>query len=231
MEGCCTDVDEVRRDLHRVTEREPERLNARQSPRGLAHRARDGLRGLERPAQVEVERDERTAHSDQHGSRPRVELRGAVRRRELRGGDPPAELLEPAAAVERRLPTRADVPVEKDRQPELLPDSPRDRPRDGRRPPEVLGRERDDRNDVRGTDSGVDAPVSTQVDPPSRLVDPGDEPVLEGALVADERDDRAVVVGIDVNVENPPACARECRRDRVEGGASSRNSTWRRIGP
>ena len=63
------------------------------------------------------------------------------------------------------------------------------------------------------------ARVEPQVDSPSRLVDTRDEPILECALVADERDHGAMMVGVEVHVEHLPARRRERRRDCVDGGA------------
>ena len=61
--------------------------------------------------------------------------------------------------------------------------------------------------------------MAPQVDEPACLIDPRDKTVLERTLVADERDDRPIVVRVEVGVENAGAGARECvgnrRDDRV----------------
>ena len=55
----------------------------------------------------------------------------------------------------------------------------------------------------------MDTFVRSQVDSPARLVDTRDEPLLDPAVIADEGDDGAVVVTVDVRVEHPRARARE----------------------
>ena len=61
--------------------------------------------------------------------------------------------------------------------------------------------DRHERHDVGGADSRVRAFVPPQVDPVARAGDPGEERLDELGLVADEREDRAVVVGVGVDVE------------------------------
>ena len=58
--------------------------------------------------------------------------------------------------------------------------------------------------------------VTTQVDEPARLVDAPDEAVFQRLLVADERDDRAVVVRVEVDVEDASARAAERRRNGID---------------
>ena len=85
-----------------------------------------------------------------------------------------------------------------------------------RAPARVAGAERHDRHDVRGPDARMDAVVRAQVDPSARLADPGDEPVLERLVVADQREHRTVVVAVDMRVEHTRARARERVRDRSD---------------
>ncbi len=61
--------------------------------------------------------------------------------------------------------------------------------------------DRHERHDVGGADSRVRALMPAQVDPLARAGDPGEERVYELVLVPDEREDRAVVVGVRVDVE------------------------------
>ena len=61
--------------------------------------------------------------------------------------------------------------------------------------------DRDDRDDVRGADPRVRADVQAQVDPVPRAHDSGEQRVDELLVAADEREDRAVVVLVDVHVE------------------------------
>jgi len=63
------------------------------------------------------------------------------------------------------------------------------------------------------------AGVEPEIDPPSRLVDAADQAVLERLLVPDEGDHGAVVIGVEVDVEDARASRGECCRDRVDGGA------------
>ena len=219
MERGRAHVHEVRRHLHAIAERQTECLDARQATGRLAHHPGDRLRILERALELEVERDKRRTHTEEHGAGPRVETRGAVRGRELRCGYPPAKLLEAPAPIERRRPSLADVAVEKNRKPELVGHPACNGVRHRHRIPDVGGVQRHDGHDVRGTHPRVRAGVEPEIDPPSRLVDARDETVLEGALVPDERDDGTVVIGVEVDVEHARASLGERRRDRVDGGA------------
>ena len=82
---------------------------------------------------------------------------------------------------------------------------------------ELLGPHRDDGNDVRGADARVHALVPSQVDSLARAGDPVDERLDELRLRSRDREDRSVMVGIDVDVEHvrvPPERVAE-RRDRL----------------
>ena len=68
---------------------------------------------------------------------------------------------------------------------------------------QVVGLDRDDRNDVRGADPRMRAVVPAQVDPLARARDPRQQRLHELVRLADEREDGAVVVRVDVHVEQP----------------------------
>ena len=106
------------------------------------------------------------AHAEQHRAGRGSSRRGPERRRELAGVDPPLQLVRPAAPEERGPAPAADLAVEKDREPELLP-HPSRRPRARRRLPARGRRPRAGTtgHDVRRADARVDAVVAPQVDP------------------------------------------------------------------
>lgn len=219
MERCRAEVDEVRRHLDVIANRETERLDAWQAAGRLAHRPRDGLRVLERATELEVERNERRPHADEHDPRSWVDAGRPVRRRQLGRGDPPSELLEPAPPVERGPPPLADLAVEEDRESELVTHSACDGVRHGDRLRQSVGRQRHHRDNVRRAHARMGAGMEPEIDPSPRLVDARDQPVLDRALVSDERDHGAVVIGVEVNVEHSPASGSERRCDRVHRGA------------
>jgi ubiquinone/menaquinone biosynthesis C-methylase UbiE len=161
--------------------------------------------------QLEVERDERRAHAEEDGAPRRVEPARAEGRLELSRVEPPLELVRPTAPEEGRSTTAADLPVEEDRKPELVSHPRADRVGDVDRAVEVRRFEWDERHDVRCADARMDAFVRPQVDPSARLVDPEDESVLDRPLVSHEREDRPVVVDVDVRVQH----ARTRSRERV----------------
>ena len=118
-----------------------------------------------------------------------------------------------AAAVEGR--PALGRRVEEDRQPELVADR-RPTTRGRRlRARQVVRAERHDRDDVGGADPRVRAVVSPQVDSLDRDADARDERVDELVLRPDEREDRAVVVGVGVDVEQTRVRA-ERVADRID---------------
>ena len=90
-----------------------------------------------------------------------------------------AQLVEPAASVERRPPAGRQLSVEKDRQPELVPDALGDRPRRLARVRAPLGFERDQRHDVDDPDTGVGSLMLLEVDGAPGERDPREQPFLE----------------------------------------------------
>ena len=84
----------------------------------------------------------------------------------------------------------------------------------GARPLEVAGLERHDRDDVGGADPRVGTVVQAQVDPLDRRRDPCEQRVGQLLLAPDEREDRAVVVDVGVDVEQPRVRPRAPSRSR-----------------
>ena len=211
-----TEVEDVRGDLHgAAAQEEPERLDPRQTTRRLAYGGGHFARVVERPpVQDDVEREERRANPDEHGARARIELPRPVRRFELAALDAPLERGRPAAPVERRAAPLAKRPVEEDGQPELVPDAPRDGARDRFRALEVLPGKRHHGNDVCRSHSRMDPVVPPEVDRAARFGDARDETVLERPLVSEQREHRAVVVRVEVPVDEAGTESREPKPDR-----------------
>src|SRR5207247_2113292 len=115
--------------------------------------------------EVDVERDQRPARTDDDAARVLVEPRRPIVRAKLARIDAALELLWTSAPVERRASLRCGVAVEEHRQPQLGPDPVRKPQRAISRPLAVFGIEGDDRHDVRSPDSGMSAFVAAQVDP------------------------------------------------------------------
>ena len=210
------EVDDVRRDLDGAAQLQPERLHPGEPARRLANRSGHVLRDLERPQELDVEREEWRPHADEH--RARVEQRGPVRRYELARIDPSLELAWPSPAVERRAAPVGERPIQEHRRAELVAEPPSDGARDGLRSIAVFRPHGHDRDDVGGTDARMHPVVAPQVDRLPRNRDAGDEPVLEAAVVPDEREHRAVVIGVDVRVEEPRASRPEGRSDGLDDG-------------
>jgi hypothetical protein len=75
-----------------------------------------------------------------------------------------------------------------------------------------------DRRDVDRADVGVLAPAVGDVDAGRGDLEAGEERVCERARTAGEGEDGAVVVGVDVDVEEPRARGLEGLADRVDDG-------------
>ena len=102
---------------------------------------------------------------------------------------------------------------------------------------EVRRRDRNDRDDVRGADPRMRPFVPPQVDPLTRHLDRRDQPADERGLLADDRENRPVVVGVRVHVEQP-ACSDSARpiasivsasRPSEKFGTDSSGSTLRTL--
>ena len=169
------------------------------SPDGAGDGSRDG--DVVR-REVEVVRDQRVPSADEHPPAARVDFARAGVRDELPRVDPPRELLQAAAPEEDRSSTVRHVAVEEHRQPELAADSSRE-----------LARRRDARaagpsgsSGTSGTTSAAPmrgcTPTCSRRSMRSRCdAMPGEQRVDQRVLVADEREDRAMVVGVGVDVE------------------------------
>ena len=125
-------------------------------------------RGLELAAQVDVERDQRPTGADEHPARApdraaRGPKSGAARPRRSA-----AELVRAAAPEERRAAAWRQLAVEEDGQAELRPDRRASASAVSARARHPLGPDRHERDDVRGADARMRAPVRAQVDPLAR---------------------------------------------------------------
>ena len=205
-------VLDVHRDLNHTRARkvEAERTHAGEAAARLAHQRGDLHRCLELAAQVDVERDQRPAGADDHATRALVQLPGAEVGLELAGVEPPLQLCRAAAPEERRSAAGRELAVEKDREAELDADPARQLARRLLGVIQVAGPDRDDRDHVRRADPRMRAVVAPQVDPLARARNPRQERLDEHIRLPDEREDGAVVVGVDVHVEQPRRC-----RERV----------------
>ena len=135
-------------------------------------------------------------------------------RHELAAVDASLELRRAAAPVERRASTVGERPVQEDGDSQLVTEPRRNGARNHLGAPGIVGSERHDGYDVGSPDARVDTVVASQIDRLPCRCDSRDETVLEGAIVPDQREHRAVVVGVDVRVEQPGT--RRCK------GASNR---------
>ena len=204
-----------------------ERADAGEAPALLSHDRRDRARDVDVVrGQVHVERDERPARADEHGSHRRIELGRPAVGCQLAGLEPLLEGREPLRPEERRAAGSAQLAVEKDGQAEPLADAYREL--QGRRPgpSHVLRTNADERHDVRDADSRMRTLVLPQVDALARARDAGEERLDQLVLLAGEREHGAVVIGIDMNVEEPrPARERlPDGVDRAPGCAPRRSS-------
>ncbi len=188
-------------DEPRAREVEPESTDAREPTAGLADDGGHFARGLEPAFEVDVERNERATRADEHRAGGLVQALGPEIWLQLTGVDPALQLLRAASPEERGPAPGCELAVEEDGQPELAADPLREVCRRRLRPGHVVGDDRHDRNDVRGSDTRMRSLVTAQVDPVPGTGDSGDEGVHEIGLLADEREHRAVVVDVGVDVE------------------------------
>src|SRR5439155_24081300 len=150
---------------------------------------------------VDVERDQRPARADDDAARPLVESRGSVVGTKLARVDPALELLRTSLPEERRPSPRCGLAVEEHWQAELHADPLGKSQCTIPRPLAVSRLEGDDRDDVCGTDPGMSPFVTAQVDPLAGAGDSGQQRLDERRVVADEREDRPVVISVGMNVE------------------------------
>ncbi len=105
-----------------------------------------------------------------------------------------------------------------DGQAELRADATRERPRRRDRPRHVVRHERDERDDVGDADARVDTRVLAQVDQLDRSGDPGEQRLDDRLVVRREREHRAVVIGVRVDVQERDAASRRRRRSPRNDG-------------
>jgi Methyltransferase domain len=197
------EIDDVRRDLDPpFFEPERERLDSGQPAAGLPHGRSNLARDLEWPLELQVEGEERCACAHEDRAECGVQPSWPVRRHELSRIDALLQRDRPAPAVERRPPTRCERAVEEHRHPELLPEPPCDDSCHRLRARQIFPHERDERDDVDRAHPRVHALVATEVDRASSLRDTCKKSVLQRLVVPDEREHGAVVVGVDVHVDD-----------------------------
>ena len=152
--------------------------------------------------EVHVERDQQPARADDDSTGALIESRRTEVRVKLARLDSTLELRRASAPVERGAPLRCGVAVEEHREAKLVANPIREPQRTVPRPLAVAGSERDDRHDVCGAYSGMSAFVLAQVDALARAGDSCQEALDERGVVADQREDRPVVIGVRVDVEH-----------------------------
>ncbi len=201
MQRGCLPVLDVHRDLDdtRARQVETERANAREAAPTLAHDARDLARDGELASEIDVERDQWPARADEHGAGGLVQPRWPVVGRQLARVDARLEPCGAAAPEVGRPPLGRRV--HEHGHAAVRGEPPRDCIRSALGTSHVLGHERHDRHDIRRTDARVRALVRPQVDALPRNGDRSGESVGQLPLLADEREDRAVVILVRVHVE------------------------------
>ena len=191
---------DVHRDLEALAELQAERAHARQL---LAQRrgGRAGLVERRRIGEPQVERDQRRAGSDEGGTGGRVQARRAEIGAQLSRGHAPRELLRPASAQLGSGASAGQLAVEEDRQVERAPELVRGDQRLGAGRALVGGVDPDDRRDVERPHERVRARVIADVHARDDLARAVHERGRQRARRAGQRDRRAVVLGVGVEVE------------------------------
>ena len=111
-----------------------------------------------------------------------------------------------ASSAEERGPTPVTtLAVEEHGQADLITNAPSENERHLRREHHLADPERHDRNDVRSPDTRVNPVVRAQIDQLCGARDPGEQRLDQIALVGDDREDGAVMIGVGVDVEDAPA--------------------------
>ena len=217
VQGSRLVVLDVHAHLHEPGSRQvqPERAHAGEAAARLAHDRGDLPRGLESsPRRLTL-----NAISGRRAPTMTPPARSSSRAgpksgRELARVDPPLELRRARRARKNAGPAPgAELAVEEDRQAELAADPLRESQRAVPRPLAVFRSERDDRHDVGGADSRVRALVlGAGRSARARTAIPARSASTSDVVVADEREDRAVVIGVRVDVEQARAASRAPRR-------------------
>ncbi len=125
---------------------------------------------------------------------------------DLTGIDPLLQLCRAAATEEGRAAAGRELGVEEDGQPEFLADAPREVERRLARAVHVARPDGNDRHDVGGADMRVNTLVLTQIDPLAGNRDSSEQRLCQLLGRADDREHRAVVVSVRVDVEHARVC-------------------------
>jgi ubiquinone/menaquinone biosynthesis C-methylase UbiE len=197
-------------DVHRhldepaTRKREAQCTHAAKASVRLTDHRRDGVRHLEVVGgEIDVEGNQRTAGADEHATGARIEPTRSPVRLDLARVDPPLELGRPATPEQRRPYTGRKLSVEEDGQLELGADPVCERERRFLRRVDLLGPHGDHRHDVGRANARVHAVVAAKIDPLSGALDRRKERIDDPRLVAGDREDGPVVVGIHMDVEEP----------------------------
>jgi SAM-dependent methyltransferase len=198
-------VLDVHAHLHQPRGRQlqSERPHPREASVALPHRTRNLTRRHNRAAEVDVEGDQRPPRTNEDRAGPLVEASRPVIGLELARREPPTELHRPPAAKERRPPAGRQLAVQEDGKIELGAHPLGQHPGGVASPRQILGQDRHHGHDVRRTDPRMRACVSTQIDPLTRAGDPGKQRLDELLRGADQCENRAVVILVGVDVEQP----------------------------
>jgi hypothetical protein len=173
------------------------------------------VRGLELALEVDVERDQRPTRADEDRSGGLVKALGAEVRPQVASVDPTLQLIRTAAPEERGPAARGELAVQEDREAEVVADSPRQLLCGVPRTRHVIREDRHDGDHVGGADPRMSSFVTAQVDPLPGARDRREQRVHEVALLADEREDRTVVIDVGVDVQQLGALT-ESRSQRVQ---------------
>ena len=184
-------------------QKQPKRAHAREPTTFLAHYCSNRARDLDVVrGQVDVERDQWPARADDDAARTLVEPRGSVVGTKLARVDAALELPRTSLPVERRSSCSCGLAVEEHGQPELRADPVREPQCAIPRALAVCRLEGDDRDDVCSADPGMSPVMIAEVDPLAGTGDAGQQRLDKRRVVADEREDRPVVIRVGMNVED-----------------------------
>ena len=129
--------------------------------------------------------------------------------------EPLHERGQPAGAQDRQLAPRGDdrrLRVEEHRHRELHRDSVSDLVREVHGLGHGRAGERDERDDVEHAQARMDTGVLTEIDAPDGDAGERERRRLDRRRVADEREDRAMMIGVAMDVEEPRAGGDDARR-------------------
>ncbi len=127
------------------------------------------------------------------------------RRLQLARVDSALQLGRASSAEERGASPVAARAVEEHRQAELVTDTPSERECHCLRKLHLVGPKRNDRDDVRCAHARVDPVVRPQIDHLCGAGDAREQRLDQIAVVRDDCEDRSVMIGVGVDVEDAPA--------------------------